>query len=167
MKKVFIGLLALIMVLGLVGCSTQPKDLMNESEKTEEANDQTSEFNSEFAKTIKIGNEIETEQFILEFSNASMEKNYQGQYYLAFDFSYKNTDTIEHDFQNDFIIQLLYDNKYNYDKNYNMSYSGLVKPLETIEGNDAIFIPEEVANTDKSLSIIVEYQGQKYQFVIQ
>ena len=179
MKRILIGILALIMVLGLVGCSSTPADGTNTSEPTKTEKPVETENKTEFTQTVNMGEEIETEWFILSYSDYSIEKNVKGEYYIRLPFSYKNTDTVEHNYQNDFVVQLLYDEKYYYDSLVSTSYSGLAKPLETVTENDSVFIPEEVANTEKPLSIIVTYEpkqgindktsgyGTKYKFVIQ
>ena len=65
MKKVLISTLALIMIFGLVGCSSTPAEETNTSEPTEKApvetESQTPQDKTEFAQTVKMGEEIETE----------------------------------------------------------------------------------------------------------
>ena len=70
MKKVFIGIIAIIMVLGLVGCSSTPVEETNTAEPTETTESteiaQTTEDNKEPEKIYYIGDTVETD--ILKFT---------------------------------------------------------------------------------------------------
>ena len=71
------------------------------------------------------------------------------------------------------------DKKYYYDEASTARVSSKVQPLETESEEFHIWLPEEIADTDASLSMIVTYNpweginndasgyGTKYQFVIQ
>lgn len=182
MKKVLIGIIAIIMVLGLVGCSSTPAEETNTSEPTEtapvETESQTPQDKTEFAQTVKMGEEIETEWFTISFSDCVIDTNNQGQCYIKSTFNYKNTDVEQHTYT-DLEIQLLYDKKYYYDEASTARVSSEVQPLETESEEFYIWLPEEIADTDASLSMIVTYNpweginndasgyGTKYQFVIQ
>ena len=182
MKKGLLVVLALIMVLGLVGCSSTPSEETNTAEQTEttpvETESQIPEDKTEFAQTVKMGEEIETEWFTISFSDWLIDTNNQGQCYIKATFNYKNTDVEQHNYT-DLEIQLLYDEKYYYDEASTARVSTMVQPLETESQEFYIWLPEEIADTEASLSMIVTYNpweginndasgyGTKYQFVIQ
>lgn len=77
MKKVLMGILSLIMILGLVGCSSTPADGINTTEPTKtekpvETESQTVGETPETIKELKLGETASTDIFELTLDNADL-----------------------------------------------------------------------------------------------
>jgi hypothetical protein len=193
MKKTIL-LLVLLLMLSLVGCNVNNQSEKNSSSNAQvennETKDEAKEVAKEEVKTVSIGETISTESAEILLNNVELTYDVlpdqtdgfythypaeSGKVYINVDVDVKNIQKQNLECDNIMKVKANYNGGYEYnaqpiveDSTTGFTYSNItsITPLETKGMRYLIDCPQEVEESQNSLVLTFELNGEKYSYTI-